>query len=88
MTETSGVKTIFCLQGGSEDVEMGRCLENVGVPAVHARDDTGVCSVTELFILIVILSFTSPLPTNTQKSKKEASLLRFALKAMSILDKF
>ena len=36
----SGCKNV--VQGGSEDVEMGRCLQNVGVKAVHARDDTGV----------------------------------------------
>ena len=30
------------LKGGGEDVEMGQCLQNVGVKAVHARDETGV----------------------------------------------
>ena len=32
----------FMLKGGGEDVEMGQCLQNVGVKAVHARDETGV----------------------------------------------
>ena len=40
----SGCKNV--VQGGSEDVEMGRCLQNVGVKAVHARDDTGVCKIS------------------------------------------